>query len=236
MEKSDRRSDRVKFRLVDRLSLLLVGILFSVPACYANDPVVRLETTKGPIFIRVFRQMVPQTANNFLDLVSRGFYDGKVFHRIESWCIQGGDSNGSGTTVFIDPDTNSTRYLRMEINRSLSHNSAGVVAMARSPNDLNSASCQFYITKNSAKSLDGQYAIFGRVVNGMNSVYAMRRGDQITSASIMGQGGGGGGGGDVDDSEDVEPEPREPVRRQRTLKDPSPYVPPSEDDVPDSGF
>ncbi|MBX9691100.1 MAG: peptidylprolyl isomerase [Cyanobacteria bacterium] len=201
-----------------------------MPACYANDPIVRLDTTKGPILIRVFQQMAPQTANNFLDLVSRGFYEGKIFHRIETWCIQGGDSNGSGNGVFVDPETGSTRFIRLEINRSLSHNSPGVVAMARSQNP-NSASCQFYITKNAAKFLDGNYAIFGRVVNGMNSVYAMRRGDQITSASILGQGGGGGG------DSDEESAPSEPVERpRRPMKDPTPYVPPSEEDIPDSGF
>lgn len=215
-----------------RVCVLLAAQLCLLPAlCYAADPVVRLDTTKGPIYIRVFRQMVPRTSANFLDLVSRGFYDGKIFHRIETWCIQGGDPNGNGTGVFVDPDSGGPRYIPLEINRNLSHNGPGVVAMARG-NNRNSASCQFYITKSGMRQLDGNYAIFGRVVNGMNAVYAIRRGDRISSAEIAEQ-----------------PAPSSPrqsgggVNPNRTqgrssYREPPPYEPPSETELEnnDSGF
>lgn len=176
-----------------RLSKLLVGVaalsllLIQKPA-HAKDPVVVLNTTKGPIVIRVFMSYVPYTAGNFMDLVSRGFYSNAVFHRIENWCIQGGDPSGTGHGGFVDPQTGQPRHIRLEINRRLSHNSAGVVAMARTSNP-NSASCQFYITKSPCPWLDGNYAIFGGVLDGMRAVMSMQRGDRIVSAQIVDAGG-----------------------------------------------
>lgn len=148
-----------------------------------DDPVVVMQTTKGPIVMRIFVSMVPNTAHNFLDLVRRGFYNGLIFHRIETWCIQGGDPYGNGTGDFIDPTTNRPRRIRLEINNRLRHNGAGVVAMART-DDPDSASCQFYITKAPTSFLDGKYAIFGQVLEGMDAVHRMQRGDRIISAKF----------------------------------------------------
>lgn len=158
-------------------------------ACRAQsgDPVVVLQTTKGPIAMRIFRGMAPDTAGNFLDLVSRGFYNGLIFHRVENWCIQGGDPAGNGTGNFVDPQTGRARFLRLEINPNLSHRQAGVVAMARA-RDPNSASCQFYITKAAMPMLDRQYAIFAVVIDGMNVVQQIQRGDRIISAEIVDSG------------------------------------------------
>lgn len=164
----------------------LACLLMALPAS-AKDPVVVLNTTKGPIVIRVFMSFVPYTAGNFMDLVQRGYYNGAPFHRVESWCIQGGDPSGTGKGSFVDPRTGQVRHLTLEINRRLSHNSAGVVAMARMSNP-NSASCQFYITKNPTQWLDGKYAIFGGVLNGMQTVYSIRPGDRIVSAQIVDDG------------------------------------------------
>jgi peptidyl-prolyl cis-trans isomerase B (cyclophilin B) len=159
------------------------------PSAVAAEPVVQVNTTKGTIYIRVFTGGAPRTASNFLDLVSRGFYNGKTFHRIETWCIQGGSPGGAG--VFVDPATGSPRFIPLETNRRLRHGSPGVVSMARM-NDINSGSCQFFITKKPSNFLDGKYAVFGMVVGGMDAVYNMRVGDAITSASIMPQESGGG--------------------------------------------
>lgn len=185
-----------------------------------GDPVVVLQTTKGPIAIRVFYQLVPNTAGSFLDLVSKGFYNGLTFHRVENWVIQGGDPNGNGTGLYQDPQTGRTRYLRLETSPMLRHNSPGVVAMAHS-RDPNSGSCQFYITKKASPALDGGYSIFGGVIQGMDAVYNMQRGDRILSAQIVGggmgpRGGGGGGGGQ---------------RRPQPQRDPNAGGPPG-----DSGF
>jgi peptidyl-prolyl cis-trans isomerase B (cyclophilin B) len=166
---------------------LLLGILFApgIPAlAQPQDPVVVMQTTKGPISMRIYMNAAPYTARNFLDLVDRGFYNGLTFHRIETWCIQGGDPTGTGNGNFIDPGTGQPRFIQLEINQNLSHNSPGVLAMARS-NNPNSASCQFYITKAVMRQLDRNYAIFGHVLDGMQAVYNMGRGDKIISAQIV---------------------------------------------------
>jgi peptidyl-prolyl cis-trans isomerase B (cyclophilin B) len=181
-----------RFRLTTVAVLTAAAFVSGKPALTQDnsDPIVVLQTSKGPIAIQVFISSVPYTSRNFLDLVQRGFYNGLTFHRIENWCIQGGDPNGNGSGSFIDPSSGRPRNIQLEVNPRLGHNSPGVVAMARSK-DPNSASCQFYITKAAMPQLNGQYAIFGHVVDGMGSVMNMGRGDLIQSASIV-QGGGGG--------------------------------------------
>jgi peptidyl-prolyl cis-trans isomerase B (cyclophilin B) len=161
------------------------SISTAIPA-FASDPVVLINTTRGPIYIRVFLSRVPNTAGSFLDLVQRGFYSGSNFHRIENWCIQGGGPGGNPNGIFVNPN-GQPRRLRLEIANGLSHRGPGVVAMART-SDPNSASCQFYITKSGAPYLDGKYAIFGGVVKGMSSVFAMRQGDSIISAEVVSTG------------------------------------------------
>jgi len=171
------------------LSFVLASIFFfqAIVPALAADPVVCLNTTRGPIYIRIFINMVPNTAGAFLDLVQRGFYSGSAFHRVEDFCIQGGGPGGNPNGVFVHPESGQVRRLRLEINRNLSHGGPGVVAMARTQ-DRNSASCQFYITKKQSRFLDGNYAIFGGVVQGMNTVYSIRRGDGIISAEIVSSG------------------------------------------------
>ncbi len=173
------------------LALIPFAITTSPAQSQGADQIVQLQTTKGPIVIRVFYSMVPTNAGNFLELVDSGFYNGLRFHRVENWLIQGGDPNGDGSGCATDSNTGQTKYLPLELNRNLNHNQAGMVAMARFGNNLNSASCQFYITKSPAGWCNGKYTVFGRVVNGMNTVYAIRPGDRIISASILQQNSGG---------------------------------------------
>lgn len=147
------------------------------------DPIVVLDTTKGPIKIQLFLKDVPVTAGNFLDLVNRGFYNGLTFHRYEpGFVIQGGDPNGNGTGGFVDPETNKERRIPLEVKPHLKHDAAGVVAMARSQNP-DSASCQFYITLAPASFLDMQYAVFGKVIDGLPAVQQIRKGDKINKAA-----------------------------------------------------
>lgn len=166
-----------------------------VQAQQGQDQYVVMNTTRGQIVIRVYFSIVPYTAGNFLDLVSRGFYDGLTFHRIEPQLIQGGDPNGNGTGDFIDPESGRPRNIKLQIDRRLSHNQPGMVAMARTSNP-NSASCQFYILKRAMPQFNGQYAVFGKVVRGLGSVNAMGRGDRIISAQIVDPQGAGSSGGD----------------------------------------
>ncbi|HVG20024.1 MAG TPA: peptidylprolyl isomerase [Blastocatellia bacterium] len=146
-----------------------------------------IETGKGNITIELYEDKAPATAGNFIDLVGRGFYDGLKFHRYEpGFVIQGGDPKGNGTGGFVDPQTGRERRINLEVSPELKHGAAGAVAMARSQ-DPNSASCQFYITLGPAAFLDMGYAVFGRVVDGMDVVNKIRAGDVMTSVKMSGE-------------------------------------------------
>lgn len=148
-----------------------------------TEPIVTIETNKGPIVIQLFMKDAPITAGNFLDLVKRGFYNGLTFHRYEpNFVIQGGDPKGNGTGGFVDPATGSERRISLEVKPNLKHDAAGVVAMARSSNP-DSASSQFYITLAPASFLDQKYAVFGKVTSGLETVMQLRVGDQMTKVT-----------------------------------------------------
>ena len=154
------------------------------PVLATSEPMVIMETSKGTVKILVYRKDAPITAANFIDLVQKGFYDGLTFHRFEpGFVIQGGDPHGDGTGCYIDPRTRTARLIPLEINPGLKHSDAGVVAMARA-GDPDSGSCQFYITLAPLSKLDGQYAVFGKVVEGMATVTSLRKNDKIVHAEV----------------------------------------------------
>lgn len=149
------------------------------------DPIVVMETSKGTIKIQIYRSSVPITGGNFVDLVQKGFYNGLTFHRYEpGFVIQGGDPKGDGTGGYVDPQTKTERRIPLEVKADLKHSQAGIVAMARA-SDPNSASCQFYITLAAASFLDGQYAVFGKVIDGLPAAMELRRGDKILKAVVQ---------------------------------------------------
>jgi cyclophilin family peptidyl-prolyl cis-trans isomerase len=136
-----------------------------------------IETNKGAIKLTLYEQEAPITTANFVGLAERGFYDGLTFHRVEpGFVIQGGCPHGTGTG-------GSGKTIKLEVSPSLKHGEAGAVAMARSQNP-DSASSQFYITLGPAPFLDGNYAVFGRVTEGMEVVQKIRVGDRMTSVRI----------------------------------------------------
>ena len=152
------------------------------------DPIAVIETEKGKIVIRLFRQYAPKTVANFIDLASKGFYNGLNFHRVEpGFCIQGGCPHGDGSGVYMEPGTQNIRMLPLEVSPNLKHNAAGVVAMARFPKNPNTGSCQFYITLSPQPKLDGQYSIFGGVVSGMDVCNAIVKGDKMVTISVQEQ-------------------------------------------------
>jgi len=143
-----------------------------------------METNKGTITIELYEDKAPITAGNFIDLVERGFYDCLTFHRYEpGFVIQGGDPAGNGTGGFVDPQTGRERRIKLEVSRELPHGEAGALAMARSSNP-DSASSQFYITLGPAAFLDMNYAVFGRVTDGMDAVNQIRQGDRMTRVAL----------------------------------------------------
>lgn len=124
----------------------------------------------GTIYCELDENVAPVTVQNFLDLAQSGFYDGLTFHRVvEGFVIQGGDPIGNGTGG--SEQTITGEFLVNGYNNTLSH-TRGVLSMARAM-DYNSASSQFFIMHQDATYLDGQYAAFGYVTEGMDVVDAI---------------------------------------------------------------
>ena len=133
-----------------------------------KNPVVTFEMADGKIFkAELYPEIAPNTVNNFLHLVNKGFYNGVIFHRvIEGFMIQGGDPNGVGTGgpgYRIIGEFNSNGF-----QNPLKHE-RGVLSMARAGHP-DSAGSQFFVMHENAPYLDGQYAAFGKVIEGMETV------------------------------------------------------------------
>lgn len=135
-----------------------------------NNPIVTFETTAGVIKAELYPDIAPNTVNNFISLVSKGFYDGLVFHRvIKGFMIQGGDPDGNGTG---GPGYSiKGEFAQNGFENNLKH-TAGVLSMARSGMP-DSAGSQFFIMHKNAPHLDGSYAAFGMVTEGMETVNAI---------------------------------------------------------------
>ena len=129
---------------------------------------VKIEMENGGIIkLELYPEIAPITVENFTKLVSEGFYDGLIFHRvIKDFMIQGGDPEGTGMG---GSDTKIKGEFAVNgFENTLSHE-RGVISMARAQN-FNSASSQFFICHADAKFLDGQYAAFGKVTSGIEVV------------------------------------------------------------------
>ncbi|PKM62360.1 MAG: peptidylprolyl isomerase [Firmicutes bacterium HGW-Firmicutes-21] len=132
----------------------------------------------GKIIIELYPEIAPITVNNFKKLVSEGFYDGLIFHRVMSgFMIQGGDPKGTGTG---GPGyTIKGEFSENGIVNDLKH-TRGVISMARS-DGKDTAGSQFFIMHADTASLDGKYAAFGKVLEGMDVV------DQIAAVKVNSQ-------------------------------------------------
>ena len=129
---------------------------------------ITIEMENGKkIKLELYPDVAPITAANFEKLVKEGFYDGLIFHRvIEGFMIQGGDPEGTG--MGGAKERIKGEFAANGVKNDLKH-TRGVISMARSQNP-DSASSQFFIMHKDAPHLDGQYAAFGRVVEGMEVV------------------------------------------------------------------
>ena len=132
------------------------------------NPIVTMEMENGDIIkIELYPDIAPNTVNNFIYLINKGFYDGLTFHRvIRGFMIQGGDPDGCGTGGPGYSIKGEFTYNNFENN--LKHK-AGVISMARSQRP-DSAGSQFFIMHKDAPHLDGSYAAFGKVIEGMDVV------------------------------------------------------------------
>jgi peptidylprolyl isomerase/peptidyl-prolyl cis-trans isomerase B (cyclophilin B) len=130
----------------------------------------------GEIRIEFYPEDAPKTVENFVTLAKKGFYNGLKFHRVvPDFVVQGGCPKGDGTGgpgYQIKAEFNKQKHVR------------GSVAMARSQHP-DSAGSQFYICYGSTPHLDGQYTVFGKVVQGIESIDKIKQGDRMTSVAIV---------------------------------------------------
>ena len=133
-----------------------------------KNPVITIEMTNGDIIkAELYPDVAPNTVNNFLSLVNKGFYNGLIFHRvIKGFMIQGGcpDGNGMGGPGYCIKG----EFSHNGFQNDLAH-TEGVLSMARAMNP-NSAGSQFFIMHKDAPYLNGEYAAFGQVIDGMDIV------------------------------------------------------------------
>jgi len=139
--------------------------------------IANLDTDRGPIRIELYPDKAPLTVANFVNLAQRGFYDGLDFHRvINDFMVQGGCPQGTGTGgpgyKFEDEANNGVAHER------------GVLSMANAGPNTNGS--QFFITHVATPWLNGKHTVFGKVVDGLDVVDAVRQGDKIKSLKIEG--------------------------------------------------
>ncbi len=160
-------------------------------------PIVKMVTTRGTILIKLDPKDAPISCANFVSLVNKGFYNGLMFHRVDDLegpgqghIIQGGDPNSRNAQP-NDPSLGQGgpgysikgEFPANQVNNPLTH-IAGAVAMARSQ-DYDSAGSQFYICVNPVHSLDGSYAVFGQVTQGLGVAAKIRVGDKMTRVTMQ---------------------------------------------------
>ena len=174
--------------------------------CLTSTEYVLLVTNRGKIKLELYGELAPLTVGNFVDFVEKGSYDNTIFNRVIRdpfpYIIRGGDNKFiKGKDKFIDNKTGKIRYIPLEIKLknnnlptygkeiNLSNNLSNIelkhkrsyLSMARSK-ALNSASLEFYILLKSLPELDGRFAVFGKVISGMNIVDLIEEEDFIIEA------------------------------------------------------
>lgn len=169
------------------IALALLALAFLALPAQAADPenLLLLETTKGQIVIEMRPDIAPKHVARYKELARQGFYDGITFHRvIEGFMAQAGDPEGTGaggSGVNIPAEFSREQFVR------------GVVGAARKPNDINSADSQFFIMFAPQPSLNGDYTVWGKVVEGMEVADKINRCeprqtfDQATRTMVMKQ-------------------------------------------------
>lgn len=161
------------------LSIILIGVSIFMNAI-ANeknlDNILYLELKDGRVAIEMLPSIAPLHVARIKELVKSKFYDGLTFHRvIDGFMAQTGDPHGNGTGGSgqkIPAEFSQEPHLR------------GTVSMARAGHDINSADSQFFICFANARFLDGQYTVWGKVIEGMEFVDKIKRGDPQDNGSV----------------------------------------------------
>lgn len=151
-----------------------------------KNPIVVMELENGKtVTMELYPDQAPISAANFIALIRKGFYDGLTFHRVvPGFVVQGGDPTGTGMG---GPGYSiKGEFLANGVPNKLSHTN-GVLSWARSQR-FDSAGSQFFICMGDQTFLDGQYAAFGKVTEGMDAVLAIRQGDKMKKLTVDTQG------------------------------------------------
>ncbi|MGN0585620.1 MAG: peptidylprolyl isomerase [Ruminococcus sp.] len=157
----------MKLRRIAVCTAISAILLSTLNGCSKNDPFEGAIVGENSFIITLYPDIAPITCENFQELVENGFYNGLTFHRVvDKFVAQGGDPNGDGTGASDKAITG--EFSANGVANNLSH-VRGTVSMARAE-DYNSATCQFFICYEDLTYLDGSYAAFGNVTEGMEVV------------------------------------------------------------------
>ena len=180
-------------RTITAIVLLLVASLGFGTQNYRPRPGetdLKLDVqNRGSVYIRLFTLEAPKTTAHIIKLVKSGFYDQQRFHRVDKspkpYLVQIGDPTSK--TEDIDGKDMGTHFSgeTLPFEDTGHQNIAGAVGLVRDPRDPNSGDSQFYVLLGNQKFLDGNYAVFGQVVSGMDVVEHIEKGDRVTSATIV---------------------------------------------------
>jgi cyclophilin family peptidyl-prolyl cis-trans isomerase len=158
------------------VGLLFMGLHGTAEAEPMKSPKVVIEMAAGKIVVELYEKDAPGTVANFVKLTKQGYYNGLSFHRVvPGFVAQGGDPKGDGTGgpgYTIKDEVNTRKHL------------TGTMAMAKTAAP-NSAGSQFYITLAPQPALDSGYTVFGQVVEGMEIVMKIKRGDIMTKVTVV---------------------------------------------------
>jgi len=161
---------------LSRMLLLLVALPLAAQERDPNELYAVITTNRGTMEFLLYRQAAPLTVTNFVNLATRGFYDGLTFHRvIQDFMAQGGDPSGNGT--------GGPGY-QFEDEIALRMNQEGLLAMANAGPATNGS--QFFITHQAVPHLNGAHTVFGLIQSGKEVIRQIRIGDTIESIEIVG--------------------------------------------------
>jgi len=163
-------------RLLLAVVLLLSGSALQAQQKDPNELYAVIDTSRGRMEFLLYRQVAPLTVSNFVNLATRGFYDGLTFHRVEpDFMAQGGDPEGDGSG---GPGYKFDDEIALRLNQE------GILAMANSGPASNGS--QFFITHQATPHLNGAHTVFGLVISGKEIIRQIRVGDTIEAISIEG--------------------------------------------------
>lgn len=175
------KKDKPKKEDLKNINYNIEGNELNMDQYNTENPVAALYIKNyGSVVIELYPDVAPNTVNNFISLIKSGFYDNNTFHRLmPGFVLQGGDPTGTGTG---DPGYKiKGEFNNNGFTNNLKH-TKGVVSMARGSYSMDSAGSQFFIMLGDAPHLDGDYAAFGKVIDGMDIVEAIEANEKVADS------------------------------------------------------